>query len=83
MSWNWVRPRKKEPIRLMARRHNYFPLRFEWRGQRYDVRAVEEAWTEMRRQSSRHFFRVRCREGTFDIYQDLKLNAWYLAGEVR
>jgi hypothetical protein len=77
-----VRP---EPIELLARRHNYFPRRFMWRGHRYDVHAVEEAWTETHRggRDARHFFRVRCAEGKFDLFQDINLNAWYLAREVQ
>ena len=74
--------RRKDPIRLLARRYNYFPKKFVWRGQQYNVYAVSEAWTEMKRKGAQHFFRVRCKEGTFDIYQDLALNAWYLAGQV-
>lgn len=74
--------RRKDPIRLLARRHNYFPKKFMWRGQQYNIYAVSEAWTEMKRKGAQHFFRVRCKEGTFDIYQDLALNAWYLAGQV-
>ncbi|HNT73408.1 MAG TPA: DUF6504 family protein [Anaerolineae bacterium] len=74
--------RRKDPIRLLARRHNYFPKKFMWRGQQYTIYAVSEAWTEMKRKGAQHFFRVRCKEGTFDIYQDLALNAWYLAGQV-
>lgn len=77
----WGQP-GNEPIRLLARRHNYFPKRFMWRGRQYDVYAVERAWTKMRRRGGRHFFRVRCLEGTFDIYQDVTLNAWYLARQV-
>ncbi len=75
---------RAEPIQLLARRHNYFPRRFLWRGQRYDVHAVEEAWTETGwgRRKARHFFRVRCAEGKFDLYQDVNLNAWYLARKV-
>ena len=76
------RGRRKEPIRLLSRRHNYFPKRFMWRGHKYNIHSVEEAWTEMKRKGAWHFFRVRCREGTFDIYQDLSLNAWYLARQV-
>ncbi len=73
---------KSEPIRLLSRRHNYFPRRFMWRGEQYDVHHVVEAWTEVKRNTSRHFFRVRCREGIFEIYQDIPLNAWYLARQV-
>lgn len=81
---NLLRRNKREPIRLLARRHNYFPQRFMWRGQKYDIHNVERAWTESKRggQATRHFFRVRCLEGTFDLYQDLKLNTWYLARRV-
>ena len=76
-----LRRNHREPIRLLARRHNYFPKRFLWRGQKYDIHAVERAWTESKRggKVTRYFFRVRCAEGTFDLYQDLKLNAWYMA----
>lgn len=76
------RKRKQEPIRLLERRHNYFPKQFMWRGHHYDVRSVEEAWTEMKQRGAWHFFRVHCQEGIFDIYQDLSLNAWYLAKQV-
>ncbi|HDQ34865.1 MAG TPA: hypothetical protein ENN14_00950 [Chloroflexi bacterium] len=83
LSRNLPRRKGREPINLLARRHNYFPKRFLWRGQEYHVHAVERAWTEQRRgQAARHFFRVRCSEGIFDLYQDLRLNAWYLAREV-
>ncbi len=81
-----MKPRRrsrKEPIRLISRRHNYFPQRFMWRGQNYSVNAVVRAWTKMQRKSTLHFFRVRYREGTFDICQDIRLNTWYMARQVR
>lgn len=76
--------RGREPIRLLARRHNYFPKKFMWRGKEYEVFAVEQAWTEMGRgrRGARHYFRVHCVEGTFDLYQDLSHDAWYLAKRV-
>lgn len=81
MSLRLFGTRAAEPINLLARRHNYFPRRFLWRGKQYDVHAVERAWTEMRRggKDARHFFRVKCAEGRFDLFQDVDLNAWYLA----
>lgn len=82
MAWLPVRINKREPIHLMARRHNYFPKRFMWRGQKYEVTTVERAWTKPRRKGAWHFFRVHCPEGTFDIFQDTLLNAWYLAAQV-
>lgn len=77
-----IKINKKEPIRLLERRHNYFPQRFMWRGENYSIYAVERAWTKLKRRGTWHFFRVRCHEGTFDIFQDTALNTWYLAGQV-
>ncbi len=75
-----LRADKSEPIALLAKRHNYFPRRFMWRGREYNVHAVERAWTETRRGSknARHYFRVRCAEGTVDLFQDINLDAWYV-----
>jgi len=74
------RHNRSEPILLLSRRHNYFPKRFLWRGKEYDVAAIERAWTEIKRggKVKRYFFRVKCAEGTFDLYQDILLNAWYV-----
>jgi hypothetical protein len=27
----------------------------------------------------RHYFQVRCAEGTFNVYQDLTHNTWHIA----
>ncbi len=71
-----------EPIEMRERRHGYFPKVFVWRGHRYDVHAVERCWTVSRRglggKIERHCFRVRCREGTFKIHQNLRHNTWHL-----
>ena len=71
----------KEPIHLLAKRHNYFPKRFIWRGEQYDVYAVERVWTEVKRRGAWHCFRIRCEAGTLDLVQDTNLNAWYLTAE--
>jgi len=98
---------------MRERRHGYFPKTFVWRGQRYDVYAVERCWTVSRpplfpphwgggKGVERHCFRVRCsfgevypeqgrgaqgrpfdsaqgrREGTFEVYQDVRHNTWHL-----
>jgi len=78
-----LRSKKAEPIALLRKRHNYFPRQFLWRGQEYSVHAVERAWTEMRRggKNARHYFRVRCAAGTVDLFQDIRLDAWYLEAE--
>jgi len=82
--------RGAEPIEMRERRHGYFPKAFVWHGQRYDVHAVERCWTISRRgrggRVERHCFRVRCsfgsiqdrREGTFEVYQDVRHNTWHL-----
>ncbi len=74
--------KKTEPIALLEKRHNYFPRQFMWRGESYNVHAVERAWTEMRQggKDARHYFRVRCAAGTVDLFQDVRLDAWYLEG---
>ncbi len=82
--------RGAEPIEMRERRHGYFPKAFTWRGQRYDVHAVERCWTVSRQRwggrVERHCFRVRCsfgsaqdrRDGTFEVYQDVRHNTWHL-----
>lgn len=71
-----------EPIEVQKKRFGYFPQTFMWRGHRYDVRAVERCWTitkgRWQRRVQRLCFRVRCAEGTFDLYQDLVGNTWHL-----
>lgn len=63
-----------EPIEMLARRFGFFPREFMWHGHRYQVEAVERCWTR----PTRHYFRVRCAEGVFDLYQDVRINAWRL-----
>jgi len=82
MSLSFWQRHKPEPICLVTRRHNYFPKQFVWRGHQYDVYAVAEAWTEIQAQGARHYFRVHCQEGTFDLCQDATINAWYLAKQI-
>lgn len=65
----------REAVEIQEKRLGYFPKRFRWRGRVYLVEAVERCWTSTRRKP-RLCFRVRCREGVFDLFQDVKLNAW-------
>ena len=71
-----------EPIEVRHKRFGYFPQVFMWHGHLYNVHAVERCWTVSRRgwrrQVERLCFRVRCAEGTFDLYQDLAANTWHL-----
>ena len=77
------RLRRIEAIDMQSRRFGYFPRTFMWRGHRYDVYAVERCWTTGTRQwggrVQRHYFRVRCAEGTFELFQNLTHNTWHVA----
>ncbi|GIV97221.1 MAG: hypothetical protein KatS3mg057_1878 [Herpetosiphonaceae bacterium] len=70
-----------EPIDLREKRFNYLPARFMWRGEQHRIRRVERVWSRPGRgaRSPRTYFRVRCyNDKVFDIFQDVRLNAWYL-----
>jgi len=72
----------REPIEMATKRHGYFPNTFVWRGRRHQVQTVERCWTESSRhgydQAERHYFRVRCAAGRFDLAQDIQRNEWTL-----
>jgi hypothetical protein len=78
------RRRDGEPIDMKELRFGYFPQAFMRRGRVYAVRAVERCWTVSRRRGNvqRHCFRVRCREGTFDLYRDMRYGNWFLQRRV-
>lgn len=70
-----------ETIRMEAKRFGYFPQTLVWHGRRYEVHTVERSWTVSHRWTwnvERHYFRVRCAEGVFDLYQDAKHNTWHV-----
>jgi hypothetical protein len=77
---------RRESIDMQERRHGYFPKLFVWHGHRYRVSAVERCWTVSRRSGGnrveRHCFRVRCPEGTFEVYQDVRYNTWHMQRQV-
>ena len=78
-----VKRRGVEAIDMRARRFGYFPRTFVWRGREFSVEAVERCWTTGSRRNGgrteRHYFQVRCAEGTFDLFQDLIHNTWHIA----
>ena len=71
---------------MQKRRYGYFPQVFRWRGHLYHVDAVSRCWTVSRgrrgNRVERHYFRVSCAEGTFDLYQDVRHNTWHLKRQV-
>jgi len=72
------RSRRREPVEIQEKRFGYFPKTFRWRGKRYNVQAVERCWNATR--NVPHLcFRVRCQDGTFELYQNVRDNTWHLA----
>ncbi len=75
-----------EAIEVQRKRFGYFPEVFVSRGHQYQVYAVERCWTISKAGRAgpiaRHCFRVRCREGVFDLYQDAVHNTWHLQQQV-
>lgn len=66
-----------QAVEIREKRFGYFPKTFRWRGKHYNVQAVERCWTTAR--TAPHLcFRVRCREGIFDLYQNVRDNTWHL-----
>jgi hypothetical protein len=82
MRWERI----EEAIEVLEFRFRYFPQVFRWRGCCHRVEGVEECWTVShpgwRGRVERHGFRLRCTDGTFEVYQDLIANTWHL-GRVR
>ncbi len=80
----WWRRREGEPIEVQQRRFGTFPKTFMHRGRIYTVQAVERCWTVSKRggRVERHHFRVRCRQGTFELYQNVQHDTWYLKRRV-
>ncbi len=67
-----------EAVEIQEKRFGYFPKRFRWRGKVYEVEAVERCWTKAN--GNPHLcFRVRCQEGSFELYQDVRANTWEVA----
>ncbi len=75
---NHRRSPHREAVEVKEKRFGYFPQVFRWRGKQYNVQQVEQCWTSIRRP---HLcFRVRCDEGRFDLYQNVRDNTWHLVG---
>ncbi len=75
--FNRRRPHARQAVEIQEKRFGYFPKVFRWRGKRYDVQAIERCWSA-RRHAPQLCFRVRCREGLFDLYQNVQDNTWRL-----
>lgn len=75
--------RLNEPVVVTAKENQFFPKAFVWRGERHVVQAVERCWTVSRRhwlgKVQQHLFRVRTREATYVLTQDLTRDTWRVA----
>jgi hypothetical protein len=71
-----------EAVEMVEQRHRYFPHTFRWRGRLFEVDTVERCWTVVRsgwrRRAERQFFRLRCGDGSFELFQDLRDGTWHL-----
>jgi hypothetical protein len=70
-----MRTERGEAIEMVARRYGYLPASFRWRGQRFDVLAVEQCWTILGTLPRRRF-QVRCAAGTFRLEQAVRSDSW-------
>lgn len=70
-----MRTHRGEAIEMIARRYGYLPASFRWRGQRFDVLAVERCWT-VQGVHTRRLFRVRCAAGSFRLEQAVAGDTW-------
>lgn len=73
-----TRQARANAVEILEKRFGYFPQRFQWRGHAHQVQQVERTWTKMGK-SAQLCFRVRCREGVFDLTQSVKTNIWSLS----
>ena len=73
---NTRRSTRSQAVEVQEKRYGYFPQVFRWHGKKYDVKKVEQCWTSMLKPQL--CFRVRCEEGRFDLYQNVRDNTWHL-----
>lgn len=69
---------KNDAVEIQEKRFGYFPRRFRWRGNSYQVQAVERCWTRTGK-NAQLCFRVRSAEGIFDLTQNVKTDIWTLS----
>jgi hypothetical protein len=71
-----------ESIMVTQKRFGYFPEAFLWRGKIYRVISTEECRTVSKcglfSRVERSYFRVRCAEGIFELFQDVLSNTWHV-----
>lgn len=73
-----ARAARGDAVEMQEKRFGYFPQRFRWRGKAHEVQAVERCWTKTGPRAQL-CFRVRCKEGVFDLTQHVRTNIWTLA----
>ena len=71
-----------ESILITQKRFGFFPEAFLWRGKVYQVISIEECRTVSRHslfcRVERSYFRARCAEGIFELFQDVLSNTWHV-----
>jgi hypothetical protein len=71
-----------QAILMKEKRFGYFPQVFVWHGRAHRVVECKETRTVSRGglfgRVERRYFRVRCADGTCELYQDLLNNTWHI-----
>jgi len=74
--------RRTESIQMREKRFGYFPQLFRWHGHDYNVDRVERCWTVRTRRwggrVEKLCFRVHCKDGVYEIHQDVNGNTWHI-----
>jgi hypothetical protein len=71
-----------QAVLMKQKRFGYFPQVFVWRGRAHRIVECRESGTVSRRglfgRIERRYFRVRCGQGTCELFQDLLNNTWHI-----
>lgn len=66
-----------DSVTMWHKRDGVFPRTFFWRGNQFEVAAVEACRSESRHgRVRRHVFRVRTNRGTLELAQELARDTW-------
>jgi hypothetical protein len=71
-----------QAVLIKQKRFGYFPQVFVWGGRAHRIVACEESGTVSHwglfGRIERRYFRVRCVQGTCELFQDLLNNTWHI-----
>lgn len=73
----------QESIKVVERRFNLFPVKFNWRGAVHQIDVVNECKTDIDNWNNRttYHYWVRCDGQLFHLYEVLPSGQWFLQSE--